>query len=43
MKSGLKLMKQLFFGEMTIKVREGTWEYDSKNTAKVLSIADRPS
>jgi hypothetical protein len=42
MKAGFKLMKQVFFGEMSIKERKVPGKNGWNNTAKLLSIADRP-
>ena len=36
MKFGFKLMKQVFFGEMTIKEREGAWEKRVEERREIL-------
>jgi hypothetical protein len=36
MKFGFRLMKQVFFGELTIKEREGAWEERSKERKEIL-------
>jgi hypothetical protein len=38
MKFGFKLMKQVFFGEMTIKEREGAWEERVKERKEILEF-----
>ncbi len=36
MKFGFKLMKQVFFGELTIKEREGAWEQRVEERREIL-------
>lgn len=38
MKFGFKLMKQVFFGELTIKEREGAWEERVKERKEILDF-----
>jgi hypothetical protein len=38
MKFGFKLMKQVFFGEMTIKEREGAWEKRVEERREILEF-----
>jgi Fe-S-cluster containining protein len=38
MKFGFKLMKQVFFGEMTIKEREGAWEKRVEERREILEL-----
>ena len=38
MKFGFKLMKQVFFGELTVKEREGAWEGRIKERKEILEF-----
>lgn len=38
MQFGFKLMKQVFFGEMTIKEREGEWEKRVEERREILEL-----
>jgi hypothetical protein len=38
MKFGFKLMKQVFFGELTIKEREGAWEQRVEERREILEF-----
>jgi hypothetical protein len=38
MKFGFRLMKQVFFGELTIKEREGAWEERVKERKEILEF-----